>query len=283
MRTGTTDVKGTVVLLCSSLRSAVVSILVLLFAAAASAQTLPYDLQVESFAVPERGLFDDFDDGVLDSSWTGVIGTVTESGGTLSLSSPGVGGFLPPGVDDSSSVLSGMGTGLDGFGNFTASSVWAPVAPGATESINLSIGSVDSGTGNVSQLSIGLSRTSQAVADVLGGDAGLAISMLNVVRDSGPGNILSFSRSSIPILDADVTGAIVLSLIFDDALDTMTPAVSLDGGTTTLTPFAAEPWAFGGGGFSLSGGSTVPEPGTGLLLGLGVALSAVAVGRRGRM
>jgi len=238
---------------------------------AVGAQTLPYDFSVDSFAVPERGLFDDFDDGVLDFRWTSVIGTVIESGGTLSLESPGQGGFLPPGVESATSVLSGMGTGLDGFGNLTATSVWAPAAPTASQGMNFSIGSVDGATGNVSQLTIGLSRISPAVAGTLGGLPGLTLSMLNVVRDSGPGNILSFSRTSAPILESQVSGAILLSLVFDDALDTITPQVSLDGGATTLTPFGSQAWAFQGAGFSLSGSSTVPEPGTALLLGLGLA------------
>ncbi len=97
------------------------------------------------------------------------------------------------------------------------------------------------------------------------------MSVLDAVRDSGPGDILSFSRTSVPVLESDISGAIILSLIFDDALDTMTPQFSLDNGATTLAPFGSEAWAFPGGGFSLSGSSTVPEPGTALLLGLGLA------------
>ncbi len=261
--------------------SSVAAALFLLFGSlSASAQTLPYDFEVDSFAVPERGVFDGFDDGTIDPGWTSSNGTVSESGSTLRLSSPGESGFLPAGVQDEASVLSGQGLLLDGAGSFTASSVWLPSVPGPSQGLNFSIGSVDSFTGDVHQLTIGIGNVSSAVSDVLGGLPGLSVSVLDVVRGGAPdGPILSLDRTSVAIQASDVTGPIVLSLAFDDALDTMTPIYSLDGGTTTVSAFGASAWSFVGGGFSLSASSTVPEPGTALLLGLGLALLGRRCGR----
>jgi hypothetical protein len=67
--------------------------LILCLASSSPAQTLPYSFEVDRFSVPERGLLDDFDDGTIDPNWTGLIGTANESGSTIELSDPGVGGF----------------------------------------------------------------------------------------------------------------------------------------------------------------------------------------------
>jgi hypothetical protein len=228
---------------------------------------------VDSFAVPERGIFDDFNDGVLSPAWDGaVFGTAVESGETLTLSNPGTLGFLPAPLVSEASVISGQGIGVNFSGGFTATSRWLQTIPTASQGLNLALGSINSATGNVHQLSVGVSFISSEVAAVLGGDAGLALSVLNIVRDSGPGNILSLTRSSFPIDASAITADILLQLVFDDAANTLTPQVSLDGGVTTLSPFAPVPWEFTGGGFSLSGSSTVPEPGTALLMGLGLTL-----------
>ncbi|MEM9176068.1 MAG: PEP-CTERM sorting domain-containing protein [Myxococcota bacterium] len=243
----------------------------LLSASGAHAQTVPYGFSVERFSVPERGLFDEFDDGVLDAAWDGtVFGSVSESGSTLTLSNPGVFGFLPPPIETESTVISGQGLQLDFGGDMTATTVWTQAVPLPSQAFNFSLGSIDASTGNVHQYTVGISDTPVAVAAELGGSAGLGVSILSVVRDSGPGNILSLSRSSISILPGDITGDVHLTLAFDDATNTLQAGYSLDGGLTSQTIGAAEPWNFFGGGFSLSASSTVPEPGTAVLLGLGL-------------
>ena len=254
----------------------------LIATSAAHAQTLPYSFSVESFSVPERGIFDDFDDGTLDPAWNGTsFGTIVESGSTLTLSNPGLMGFLPAPIANETTVVSGQGIGVNFSGDFTATSTWTQTVPTFSQGMNLALGSVNSSTGNVHQLSVGLSFTPSEVASVLGGPAGLSIGVLDVIRDSGPGNILSLTRTAIPVLPGDITGDILLSLFFDDTLNTLQPLYSLDGGLTTHSAGAAVPWEFTGGGFSLTGSSSVvPEPGTASLLGLGLVLLGARRPRR---
>lgn len=249
----------------------------LFFAATSHAQTLPYSFDVDAFSVPERGIFDDFDDGVLSPSWNGNnLGTSVESGGTLTLSNPGAFGFLPTPIVNEFSIIDGQGISIDLSGDFTATSVWLPSVPAFSQSMNMTLGSLDFVTGLVHQLTVGVSDRPSGVASVLGGDAGLTVDVLDVVRDAG-GNIVSLSRSSLPISAAAITDDILLQLVFDDAADTLTPQVSLDGGATTLSPFTSVPWQFQFGGFALAATSTViPEPGTALLLSTGLLLTAGA-------
>ena len=243
----------------------------MVLATAASAQTQPFSFSVESFSVPERGVFDGFDDGLIDPAWSDPItGTVVESGSTLTLSNPGATGFLPAPLVSEVSGISGRGLQLDFGGSFTATSIWTQQVPNLGEGVNLSLGSLNSSTNHVHQLSIGISNTLPAVASVLGGGAGLGVSVLSVVRDSQAGNILSVSRTTIPVLAAEITGDVHLALSFDDVANTLQPLYSLDGGAMLLSAGGPIDWDFLGGGFALTASSTVPEPGAAMLLGLGL-------------
>jgi len=67
-------------------------------------------------------------------------------------------------------------------------------------------------------------------------------------------------------------------MIFDDTANAIVSSFNLDG--ISSQSFAPVDWEFFGGNFSLVGSSTVPEPGTAALLGLGLA--ALARWRAGR-
>ena len=72
----------------------------------------------------------------------------------------------------------------------------------------------------------------------------------------------------------NVTGDIVLQLFFDDVANQISAEVSLDGGSTFLSPFGARsanllgPTSF----FLFGDPATIPEPGTGLLVLTGLAI-----------
>ncbi|MEM9175969.1 MAG: PEP-CTERM sorting domain-containing protein [Myxococcota bacterium] len=248
-------------------------------ATSAAAQTQPYDFTAERFSIPERGVFDDFDDGMISPAWSdGLVGSVVESGSTIRFANPGEGGFLPAPLETEVSSLAGQGVQLDFGGDFTATSVWTASTFAPSQGINLSIGSINSATGNVHQLSFGLSNTLPDVASVLGGGSGLGLSILSAVRESQAGDLVSIGRTSVPILASQITGDIHLAIAFDDANNTLQPLYSLDGGTTVVPAGAAIPWNFFGGGFALSASTTVPEPSTALLIGLGL----IGLSRRSR-
>ena len=157
----------------------------------------------------------------------------------------------------------------EGSGNFTATSTWNGVAPAAGTAYSLAFGSQNFNTGDFHQISIGVSNTVPEVAAALGGDSGLNINVIEQVRSGAPdGLITSFSRSSIVFDPALIGNQVLLSLMFDDALNAIIPSFSLDGVLTqTLAPVD---WNFVGGNFSLVGSRTVPEPGTAVLLALGL-------------
>lgn len=240
---------------------------------------VPFSFDVDQFEVNGRLVVDDFNDGVLAPQWVSTIGNVSESGGVLTISSPGAGGFLGPDLSTEASGPSGFSVGIADFGNFSSFSIWGSDVPSLSQGINHSLGSLDLLTGEVHQYSVGLSNTTAGVANLLGGDSGLAISILDVIRDAPNGNILSLTRTTVSVLAVDITGPIVFGMNFDDLTDTLNPFYSLDGGTTILSPFPDRPWSFGGGQFALSASSVVPEPGTAVLFGMG--LVGLCVGRRG--
>ncbi|MFK7895257.1 MAG: hypothetical protein AB8G23_05455 [Myxococcota bacterium] len=138
-------------------------------AAVATAQTQPFSFSVESFSIPERGVFDDFNDGVIDPAWDGlVIGTVVESGSSLTISNPGGFGFLPAPLVNEASGVSGQGVALDFAGDLTATSIWTQQTPDLSTGFSLALGSFNSSTTNIHQVSVGLGDTVPAMGTVLG-------------------------------------------------------------------------------------------------------------------
>ena len=110
-------------------------------------------------------IFDDFNDGSLDPAWNGTIfGTAVESGGTLTLSNPGFFGFLPAPLINESSVVSGHGIGANFSGDFTATSRWLQTVPTLSQGMNLAFGSINPGTGNVHQYSVGIGYATAELA-----------------------------------------------------------------------------------------------------------------------
>lgn len=251
----------------------------LLFALPAEAQTASYLYQVEEFEIVERSFFDTFDDGVIgpDGQWFSLRGNITESGGAAILTSPGETGFLDPlPLSNEATALSSQFVLANGFGDFNAISTWTGVVPDPGTAYTLAFGFQDQSTGDVTQVSIGVSSTLPGVAAVFGSAPGLNVNLIQQTRSGAQdGPVTSFDVTPIALDPLDIFGQVQLSLMFDDSVDQL--IASFDTGGTSGS-FAGVAWDFIGGGFSLVGSSTVPEPSTALLLGLG--LMAFGLGRR---
>lgn len=244
-----------------------------LIALAAPAFGQGYAFELEEFAVPERSVFDTFNDGVIqpDSQWFSLRGNITESGGAAILQTPGQTGFLDPlPLSTEATALSSQFVFTEGAGNFNATSTWAGVVPDAGSAYSLAFGSQDFNTGDFHQLSIGVSNTLSGVASVLGSTPGFVINLIQQTRSGAPdGPLTSTQVTSMAYDPLDIAAQVQLSLIFDDAANALTASFNLDG--SSPQSFAPVDWNFVGGSFSLVGSNTVPEPGTAGLLALGLA------------
>jgi hypothetical protein len=241
-----------------------------LFAPPVFANTTPFSYSVNDFTVPERGLLDNFNDGVIGPQWL-PFGTVGEGGGVATFSNPGLPGFLFPfPLDSDTSGINGSGTTVNGGGNFTAVTTWLPQVPNFGTSYSFALGSPD-GFGNTHQIALSVTDTDPAAAGVLGGTAGLNVDLIVQIRD--PSFAVTSWQSTSQAFDAsDVTGSVILTLVFNDLLNQIVPVYSLDGGVTTHV-FDPVAWNFANGQFALVSNATaaIPEPTTASLLALGLA------------
>lgn len=183
-------------------------------------------------------VIDEFDDGDLSQplGFIGFLGTRIESGGVLSLESPGDHVPSPFGVTVDMSLVIALPSGNNsiavGAGDATVTSYWIPTIPGPGGFYHFTL--VASGTfGSVDErhVAVGVAHRSgnlqieqyEADFEILSG----VFTYTNTVVDSQP-------------FDAgDVTGMIGLRFVYDDATKLLTGSFSLDGGSTWLMPFPA--------------------------------------------
>ncbi len=206
----------------------------------------PFVVSLDRFRIEGNlpgGVTDEFDDGTL-SPWTLSNGTVEESGGLLTLRSPGdvtvydVDGHVVTTEESESSCSEGPFLVADGAGDFTATATLATGVPGQNQFFLLECDLEDS-AGNLADIQIGIFHMEAGVANdpsILPGPfhlypAGLSITFLN---DEDPG----LAPQSDLISPGDVTGDILLSLVFDDETNQFTATYSLDGGASVQSPFS---------------------------------------------
>jgi len=213
-----------------------------------AAQNAVYDYQVDQFQVDGNtfGKFDGTPDFVDDfskttiSPWIVSFGTASESGGFLHLTNPGTLVDAGTYLQDRSDVY--LPTLLrDGSGDFTATARWTMTIPLPEQVFSFAI--ADSTAEN---LSVGIYKH------------GTELRLFQLYQTSIP---TSDSQMQI-ISPSDVTGAIVFRIAFDDASNMVTTSVSLDGGTTFLSPFTPQSY-FNHSSiatFVLHANQTYPEP-----------------------
>jgi hypothetical protein len=269
----------------------------LFFSTPVVAETI-FEYKVNSFEVtgnlPGYNI-DNFDDGVL-APWTTLFGTTAEVGGYAVLSNPGF-PMSPPGypnitMERSDIIAPGGFNVVDGYGNFTATSMWFPIdpdPPGGFYGMNLDY-QISATEREI--LGIDVAHLSNIVANNLtGGPGGLQIIQVRWVYEYNP-STGEFGEGTFEEIgwylfdEEDMTGDIGLRLFFDDSTNQVTMSFSLDGGETFLSPLSpmtssisneySTMWMITGDPMEY-----IPEPSTFLMLAAGLALLAV-LPRRGK-
>jgi hypothetical protein len=224
-------------------RASAVSMSVLLCSVApvpAGSGFASYEYQVDSFEIignlPGNAI-DEFDDDVLDG-WCIAAPTVVEANGVVTLMTPGA---LRCEVNFPGITLELERSTLEtcdssrfrvqgGSGDFTATSRWVSAVPEQNELYGMGLFydvlDVDK------DINLRIYNVEPAIADAVGVPSGLAM-WFEKYEGSGPvGDI-----QAVPISEKDITGDVLLRLIFDDDANEIMAEFSLDGGMTFRCPF----------------------------------------------
>jgi hypothetical protein len=222
-----------------------------------------FSYQLDSFEVsapflPGGHVIDEFDDGVLEPWVTNGFGTAVEADGVVTFSNPAVADSWAPfrlvTLHRSDIFAPPTFAVQAGQGSFEATSIWLTPPEPPSGFYGLALTYIVPGTWNnetmsgtlrtysvfTSNLSEGLAT---AFADGIPTPGGLAIGQVTGLVDGvGPGNLdteeqLEFFPQSSLIDPFSVTGPIVLKLIYDDNVQEISTAFSVDGGTTYVSPF----------------------------------------------
>lgn len=229
-----------------------------------------FDVDSVDLVASSGSLSDDFDDGVI-SPWEITFGTASEAGGVASLTSPGThsvvtdGGAFSVFLDRSDIQLD---VDWAAVGEFSVTSAWVSAVPGPGESFGQFI-QRDVGGGAVVDTVLVIAMVAPSVAATLGLSPGLQLIQYQQQQTGGITDWLTIE--GVLVDEVDVTGDVLFRTVLDGS-GNYTHSVSLDGGSSFVTPFADAFPALGGSGrLSLLAYEVVPEPGTFALVLVGLA------------
>ena len=223
-------------------RMAVTLACCVIFSAPAFASHTIFEYKVDRFEVTGNlpgYIFDEFDDGTI-APWGILFGTAAETGGYAILSNPGTHQPFPgyPNIilDRSDIVAPPAFQVRDGYGNFTATSTWAPVIPdlpGGFYAVYLHYQITPT---LFEIVSVGVGNYSAAIQEEVSGPGpGLQFGQARWVYGAGTGVL---AETDAYFFDpADLTGDVLFRLAFDDATNQVTASFSMDGGVTFQSPF----------------------------------------------
>lgn len=179
------------------------------------------------------GFVDDFDDGSLAPAWYQAYGTASESGSSLFLTNPGTHYPTPDGgtADVSIAASTSAAWVYDGSGDFVATSWWVPLVPTEGNHYQMSLFTFSGGGGPFYNEAFGVGILNFAI------HGGLALEQHLTEIDQANGIFQNTMIDFVPIDAGDITGQIGFRVTFDDATNTVTSSVSLDGGATWQSPF----------------------------------------------
>lgn len=248
---------------------------------AGSVNATPYAFSVDQIVLTGNApgyAEDEFNDGII-APWLINNPTVTESGGVVTFSNPGVttinqyNNYLV--IDEESEIITNNNLGIeDGLGDFDTTSKWVPILPTQNQLYGMGVHiekplHEDSFFINIEVINIG-----PLMADIFGVSAGLNIMFIQDVD----GKAIDEDNLQFYSINAeDVKGNILLSVNFNDGADLFSGEFSLDGGATFLSPFSPistqmsdavfENWGLYGDSLDIQ---TIPESSTILLLTTGL-------------
>jgi len=248
--------------------------LIICFVSVSKLYAAPYSFYVDSFTLTSNNILgvssyfrDDFNNNGLTSTWIQYQPTVTESNGLLKLSNPGDIIFKSfqgvHAIIESTTVISTLAV-CDGLGNSVATSTWLPILPQKNQIFFMEAFHALAPYITES-ISIGISRLSPEINRILAFPG---------TSDDSPVVFFGWENldvgkaifQAVPINSQDVTGEIVLKMMFNDDTNQFNGAFSLDGGNSFISPFSpVSPETFSPPlfwGMNAASCRPVPEPST---------------------
>lgn len=209
-----------------------------------SANHNSFDSTVESFEIVGNlpvSIVDEFDDGIVTGT---ITGTVSETGGTLLIESPGdhnsVLQALFPFTLNSSSLLLPTDYNVDMTGgSFVATSTWTQSNPALAEGDSLILFYPSSDT-TAEVIAVSHSFLPTPIANLTGWDKNKIYSQTFLEVDiTDPDNVsvISLTIETTP-RSPNITGDVSLAFSYNDTSDELTSIISDDGGVTQFSPFS---------------------------------------------